>query len=87
MRDTPKDGGTAFPHLNPNFDGNWDKEPCRGGMTLRDYFAAAALQGWLASYNGEYPHPADDDCQHSVAILSYRMADAMLAAKKEKPDA
>ena len=34
------DGGPAFPHLNPDFDGNWNKDPQRGGMTLRDYFAA-----------------------------------------------
>ena len=44
------------------------------GMYLRDYFAAAALQGALASDNTWY---ADD-----VADYAYKCADAMLAARK-----
>jgi hypothetical protein len=56
----------------------------QGGMTLRDYFAAAALQGWLASWPEQgTPHPVDNDNALNVAKLSYRMADAMLAARKE----
>jgi hypothetical protein len=43
-------------------------------MYLRDYFAAAALQGALASDNTWY---ADD-----VADYAYKCADAMLAARK-----
>jgi hypothetical protein len=56
------------------------------GMTLRDYFAAAALQGLLA-------WPGDNVCgnAHSnatydqVAASVFSFADAMLAARKEKP--
>jgi hypothetical protein len=49
-------------------------------VTLRDYFAAAALQGSLA-YKGT--------C-HQAGVAAYEMADAMLAArerenKKERP--
>ena len=45
------------------------------GMTLRDYFAASALQGLIAdtSCNGT---PKD------FAIKSFEMADAMLKARK-----
>ncbi len=54
------------------------------GMTLRDYFAAAALQGYLSpemlmsSYT-------EEDCELrflNYASFSYRMADAMLAARQ-----
>jgi hypothetical protein len=46
------------------------------GMTLRDYFAAAALQGLMASRNflDEYDGP-----------YVYEIADAMLKAREAKP--
>ena len=46
------------------------------GMTLRDYFAAKAMQRLLT----------DDeiDVSHATAVLSYRMADAMLKAREQK---
>lgn len=52
---TINDGGPAFPvpaehSENPNF--------ATPGMTLRDYFASAAMQGWMASYDGKSGHPA-----------------------------
>jgi hypothetical protein len=45
------------------------------GMTLRDYFAAKAMQRLLT----------DDeiDVSYATAVLSYRMADAMLKAREE----
>lgn len=46
------------------------------GMTLRDYFAAAALQGLLASQ-----FPAEGATNKDYANDSYRMADAMLIAR------
>jgi hypothetical protein len=46
------------------------------GMSLRDYFASAALQGALASDNTWH---ADD-----VADYAYKCANAMLAARKEE---
>ena len=46
------------------------------GMTLRDYFAAKAMQGLLA--NPECPlKPLDE-----VPQASYKMADAMLKARE-----
>jgi hypothetical protein len=78
------DGGYAFPRAatetnNPNMF----FEP-QEGMTLRDYFAAAALQGWLASFGPEAPHPALKNAENEIATLSYRVADAMIEARKEE---
>ena len=68
MNDT---GGPAFPHSRLGSDAD--------GMTLRDYFAAKALMGMLASRNPNSPrfHPDDD------AAYVYAVADAMLKARKE----
>tara|TARA_R110000868_G_scaffold383668_1_gene650938 strand:- start:298 stop:522 length:225 start_codon:yes stop_codon:yes gene_type:complete len=68
------DGGTAFPVLH-SIDGNWVKEPIKEyhGMSLRDYFAAKAMQGMLA--NNETNIPA-------LIQASYIMADAMLKARQ-----
>ena len=77
------DGGPAFPraHVPATVTdmGNWQHHtpfvPAQDGMTLRDYFAAAALSGALydASINA-----AD------LAKDAYGIADAMLAAR-DKP--
>jgi hypothetical protein len=48
------------------------------GMTLRDFFAAAALQGLLAQYDPE------DELEHYIAKWSYEAADAMLKAREAK---
>jgi diphthamide synthase subunit DPH2 len=58
------DGGAAFP----------SEYYAEQGMTLRDYFAAAALQGLLA--NGCY-----GSCD-SAANHAYGYADAMIKARK-----
>ena len=54
--------------------------PASGGMTLRDYFAAAAMQGMLASPDGG---PSD---WQKVADAAYYAADAMLAAREPKEE-
>lgn len=50
------------------------------GMTLRDYFAAEAMQGAMSgcATRGEVIMYSD------LAELSYEMADAMLEARKQK---
>lgn len=53
------------------------------GMTLRDYFAAKAMQGWLSSYPESDMHPVVTHHEKMVAELSYLMADAMLKAREE----
>jgi hypothetical protein len=47
-----------------------------GGMTLRDYFAAKAMQRLLTS--------DDIDVSYATAVLCYRMADEMMKAREEK---
>lgn len=49
------------------------------GMTLRDYFAAKALQGMLS----DLPITLyGSDCDKNTAALAYSIADAMLEARK-----
>ena len=45
------------------------------GMTLRDYFAAKAMQGFISDEEFESPE--------WCAEFSYRMADAMLEARSK----
>lgn len=52
------------------------------GMTLRDYMAAKAMQGWLASFPESYQHPVSSGKADLVAEVSYLMADAMLRARE-----
>jgi len=47
------------------------------GMTLRDYFAAKAMQGMLAN---QHPYQASDE--RMFARDAFVMADAMLKARK-----
>ena len=82
-KDSPEygDGGPAFPVLH-NIDGNWTKEPLEkySGMTMRDYFAAKAMQ--MHGYglmNAKTNGPEDWDEQ--VAERAYMTADAMLKAR------
>jgi hypothetical protein len=77
------DGGPAFPVLH-TIDGNWAKEPLPEfrGMTLRDYFAAKAMQGMLAEGSGPTAPWFDDRGMEGVSAWAYIVADAML---KERP--
>lgn len=72
---TDKDGGNAFP-----IPGLQD-DPDFNGLSVRDYFAAKAMQGWLSSYGPDDKHPATAGDADFVAQRSYAMADAMLAAR------
>jgi hypothetical protein len=47
------------------------------GMTLRDYFAAKAMQGYCSD-----PDYKIDCGQEDTAIAAYRMADEMLKARE-----
>ena len=71
----------AFPGLHPSAE-------CRytdSGMTLRDYFAAKAMQSKLLC---EFPRDIPDGAKGKtvsewVAEQSYKMADAMLEAREK----
>ena len=64
----------AFPAMH------FDLAENEHGMTLRDYFAAKAMQGFLAYtlHKGIYTPPDNE-----LASASYQLADAMLKAREE----
>jgi hypothetical protein len=73
------DGEPAFP-VPVGEREFWDREEngSPNGITIRDYFATAAMQGFVSSYpNGQ------GDGAEAIAQDSYTLADAMLAARKE----
>lgn len=53
------------------------------GMTLRDYFAAKALQAIIAQGGLGFMgwHPSNWDSTSAIASAAYSMADAMLAER------
>lgn len=65
------DGGPAFPVTESNGMGN--AILTSAGMTLRDYFAAKAMQGMMA-------RPGSINAKQD-AEFAYMLADAMLAAR------
>ncbi len=79
---SPEDGGAAFPVTGgmvqgPNTD-EWVRP--QDGMTLRDYFAAAAVTGfgaYVANSEGAVP-------PERWAKRAYEIADAMIAARKQE---
>lgn len=68
-----EDGGPAFPYEERSSDGT----PLRDyfGMTLRDYFAAKAMQELLSQNLGGAIR------DETLADFAYAMADAMLKAR------
>lgn len=50
------------------------------GMTLRDYFAAKAMEGVLA---GDHPITHEYNMNDLLAEASYKVADAMLKARNK----
>ncbi|UQN68298.1 hypothetical protein L0Z11_11435 [Burkholderia multivorans] len=71
--DKINDGGPAFPFVEPSTECN-----VANGMTLRDYFAAKAMQGMCA-----HPDTWGESTFEGVAQRAYEIADAMLRARGE----
>ena len=71
---TINDGGPAFPNVPDGAGDRWADWDT--GMTLRDYFAAKAMQSAFGS-----PIPSATHEKEYIAMHAYRMADAMLAAR------
>ena len=69
MSENINDGGPAFPLSGPLTTSD------SLGMTLRDYFAAKAMQSLVA---------LDRTAATMTAEYAYAMADAMLAARDKK---
>lgn len=90
MSKTIDNGGSAFGHAVVSVDGNGQPlTPTEAhalglGLTIRDWFAGQALAGMMAmnsSHNGNF----HDNCGEPFtgpAGYAYRMADAMIAARK-----
>lgn len=70
---TPNDGGPAFPETR--WDDKARQEVQWLGMTLRDYFAAKAMQALIGCQNLA---SMDED-----AAYAYQQADAMLKAREQ----
>ena len=68
-------GGPAFPH--EYFDKQLNQERVIHGMTLRDYFAAKAMQGFMANKSNPMHYQPETDAQ-----WAYMIADAMLKARE-----
>jgi hypothetical protein len=64
-------GGPAFPSHGSM------GEVAHEGMTLRDYFAAKAMQGFMAS-----PLLKVELGEYATALNAYKVADAMLKARE-----
>ena len=75
----PNTGGAAFPRAAGDYNGTQHGNGAQTGMTMRDYFAAKALGGLIASRDARSPHfaPKDD------AAYCYAIADAMLAERAQ----
>ncbi|HDC4311284.1 TPA: hypothetical protein ACOEGN_001445 [Enterobacter kobei] len=81
--DKVNNGGPAFPredYQSNGYDKGFEKLG-QEGMSLRDYFAAKAMAGWLASYPESCTHPIVAGNADEVAKHSYMLADAMLKAR------
>lgn len=75
------DGGPAFPHVadlvRDHGDGNMTtKQITAGGMSLRDYFAAKAMQGLVTTLT--------NSTTTTIVAESYEFADAMLAERERQ---
>jgi hypothetical protein len=69
-------GGPAF----PNSEQVGDMSVTYGGMSLRDYFAAKAMQGLATTFEGMTLETIEESIP-VVAKISMAMADAMLAER------
>ena len=70
-------GWRAFPMVFEKIVGEGMKEiNIQKGMTIRDYFAAKAMQGMLAEKGGGASTNID------LAMFAYRIADEMMKARK-----
>lgn len=90
MENKINDGGAAFPEgiavgvAGDVYGGN------SSGMSLRDYFAAKAMQGLCTGCSGtlgkEFSAYAKGACNAVISERSYVLADAMIKAREATND-
>lgn len=69
---------SAFPHQHRASDSKIVEQYSDYGLTMRDYFAAAALTGLITKWD------SFGECMFTnVARYAYEAADALLGARKE----
>ena len=84
-------GGPAFPAPDLG-EHDFGQRGAYWGMTLRDYFAAKAMQGIVSSIDGEdnyrrlrgHAAAAELSVSEWIARDAYKQADAMLKAREVK---
>ena len=72
------DGGPAFPSEGIKTERGYTSAP---GLSIRDYFAAAALTGMLASETTDSEGTYSDS---GAAQRAYNLADALLAQREKE---
>lgn len=77
-------GGQAFPCFERGSAGAGPLDLTDPGMTLRDYFAAKAMQIMWDAYDKGYCGLNNNDAPDTEVIAkgAYQMADAMLKARQ-----
>ena len=74
-----KTGGPAFPIV-----GQWGVS--EQGMTLRDYFAAKAMEAWILATTKPYMHDGEHQVEmvdvDRLAEYAYKQSNAMLKARE-----
>lgn len=70
------DGGAAFPQAKIDRSSVYPFYEQDGGISMRDYFAAKAMQGMLTSHDA-----CDPD---AIADRAYVIADAMIKARSNE---
>jgi hypothetical protein len=81
------DGGPAFPSEWKEWDHDdmeWKLQYLHRGMSVRDYFAAKALHGVLASGRTTLNFESRPTKVDDIADAAYLMADAMLRAREKQ---
>lgn len=81
-----QNGGRAFPCPGTSVryaDGSIGERDAEGGMSLRDYFAAKAMQTLISSKIMGVHQAINPGYFQRLAILAYTAADAMIARKTE----
>ena len=81
-----KDGGPAFPvevdSAQPDGRQTGNTVWQAYGLSMRDYFAAKAMQGTLADHTVGQGGGSWENFCNSIATESYEIADAMLRARE-----
>ena len=62
-----------------------NRENAALSVDLRDYFAAAALQGLLGNSEFRVAADVESEIPNAIAKYAYEAADAMLKAREVKP--